>query len=114
MEQGRYREMQGSTAYQEQLRRQAIIEEFLRACRAARHATGIGPHSFGLRSTSTAPARPAPACVTRLGLAWPCTQQEVKRAFRSQAKTVHPDAGGSNEAFQALYKAYTEALALVR
>jgi len=114
MKHGSYRETRGIAAYQEQLRRQAIIEEFFRACSAARHTTGIGPHSFGQRSTSTAPARPAPACVTLLGLAWPCTQQDVKQAFRSQAKTVHPDAGGSNEAFQALYKAYQEALALVR
>jgi hypothetical protein len=114
MEQGRYRETRGSAVYQEQLRRQAIIEEFFRACRAARHATGIGLHSFGQPSTSTAQARPTPACVTLLGLAWPCTQQDVKQAFRSQAKTMHPDAGGSNEAFQTLYKAYQEALALVR
>jgi hypothetical protein len=106
--------MRGYAAYQEQLRRQAIIEEFFSACRAARQATGIGPHSFGPCATSTAPARPAPACVTRLGLPWPCTQQDVKQAFRSQAKTAHPDAGGSSEAFQALYKAYQEALALVR
>jgi hypothetical protein len=109
MKGGSYRETQGSAAYQEQLRRQAIIEEFFRACRVARHTTGIDLHSFGQRSTS-----PAPACVTLLGLAWPCTQQDVKQAFRVQAKTAHPDAGGSNEAFQALYKAYQEALALVR
>jgi hypothetical protein len=106
--------MRGGVTYREQLRRQAIIEEFFSACRAARQATGIDPHSFGQHSTSTSTARPAPACVTLLGLAWPCTQRDVKRAFRSQAKTVHPDAGGSNAAFQTLYKAYQEALALVR
>jgi curved DNA-binding protein CbpA len=74
----------------------------------------MDPHSFGQRSTGPSPLQPAPACVTLLGLAWPCTQQDVKQAFRSQAKTAHPDAGGSNEAFQTLYKAYQEALALVR
>jgi hypothetical protein len=114
MKHGSYWHTRGSAAYQEQLRRQAIIEEFFRACRAARYATGIDPHAFGQRSTSPSPTQSAPACVTLLGLAWPCTQQDVKQAFRSQAKTVHPDAGGSNEAFQALYKAYQEALTLVR
>ena len=40
---------------------------------------------------------------------------EVKlNAFRAQAKVMHPDSGGSSEAFQTLYQAYKDALALVK
>jgi len=106
---GSYWEPLGRAVAQEQLRRRAIIEEFFRACSAARRTTGLRSHASGQPSTS----RPAPACFTLLGLTWPCTEREVKQAFRLQAKTVHPDTGGSNEAFQALHQAYKEALALV-
>lgn len=102
---GSYWEPPGRAAAQEQLRRRAIIEEFFRACSAARRTTQP--------PTDASTLRPAPACFTLLGLTWPCTGREVKQAFRIQAKTVHPDTGGSNEAFQALHQAYKEALALV-
>jgi curved DNA-binding protein CbpA len=49
-----------------------------------------------------------------LGLAFPCTAPEIKHAFRAKAKVMHPDSGGSNEAFQRLYQAYQEALKLVQ
>lgn len=110
---GSYWESPKKATAQEQLQRRAIIEEFFRACNAARRTTGIGLHPSGQAPTGTSHARPIPACLTLLGLTWPCTGQEVKQAFRLQAKTAHPDAGGSNEAFQALHKAYQEALALV-
>ena len=110
---GSYWEPLGRTAAQEQLRRRAIIEVFFRACSAARRTTGVGSHSSNQPPTGASTLRPAPACFTLLGLTWPCTGQEVKQAFRLQAKMAHPDTGGSNEAFQALHKAYKEALALV-
>ena len=39
---------------------------------------------------------------------------EVKHAFRARAKVMHPDSGGSSEAFQTLYQVYKDALALVK
>ena len=53
------------------------------------------------------------ACFTTRGLTWPCTEADVKRAYRQQAHEVHPDKGGSTAAFQALQTAYKEAMDVV-
>lgn len=42
-----------------------------------------------------------------LGLGRAATFQEIQRAYRRKAKTAHPDAGGSVEAFSELSTAYT-------
>jgi hypothetical protein len=55
----------------------------------------------------------APACLRALGLTWPCTVDEVTRAYRTLAKVAHPDNGGSTADFQALHEAYETALAWV-
>jgi hypothetical protein len=41
-----------------------------------------------------------------LGLTPPCTTLEVRAAYHRLAREKHPDAGGSNEAFQELQEAY--------
>ena len=111
---GSFWEAREKTVAQEILQRRAIIEEFFRVCSAARRTTGTYVHFSGQHSTGATPSQPAPACFALLGLTWPCTGRDVKQAFRIKVKTVHPDTGGNNEAFQALHKAYREALALVQ
>jgi hypothetical protein len=54
-----------------------------------------------------------PDCARVLGLAWPCGEAEIRRAYRRQARELHPDAGGDAEAFKALQAAYEQALVLV-
>lgn len=54
-----------------------------------------------------------PACIQRLGLAWPCSEQAVKTAYRRLAKKTHPDSGGDHQAFSDLNAAFEEALSLV-
>jgi DnaJ domain len=54
-----------------------------------------------------------PACFRALGLAWPCTEEDIKHAYRTLARVAHPDAGGTDEAFQRLAEAYEEALKFV-
>jgi hypothetical protein len=54
-----------------------------------------------------------PPCIAALGLGWPCDLADVKAAFRRPSHEVHPDKGGSAEAFQRLRRTYEEALALV-
>ncbi|MEM6786793.1 MAG: hypothetical protein AAF715_04675 [Myxococcota bacterium] len=53
-----------------------------------------------------------PACYLTLGLSRPegCLLA-LRRAFRGRAQVVHPDRGGSHEAFLRLQAAYAEALA---
>jgi len=57
--------------------------------------------------TSAAP------CLTRLGLTPPCTRADVTMAYHRLARTLHPDVGGSHDAFVALRASYEAALRLV-
>jgi hypothetical protein len=60
----------------------------------------------------------SPAAVTdqelaQLGITtWPCSKAEVKDAYRRASKTMHPDAGGSEDAFVRLRVAYERLLAV--
>lgn len=53
-----------------------------------------------------------PACMRVLGLLPPYSVEDVKKAYREKAKSVHPDGGGDAEAFKALHEAYQHALDL--
>jgi hypothetical protein len=103
----------GRVIWEERKKRQAIIEEFFRAYDAARRANRVFMDTYVYGTTKADVSGLVPACIAHLGLPWPCTVQDVRQAFRAKVKTVHPDTGGSNEAFQALHSAYKEALALV-
>jgi hypothetical protein len=105
-------ERQRLQSFQEQQRRRAVIAEFFRAYDAARRTSP----AFATPPTSSPPtlSTQVPTCLRVLDLAFPCTASEVKHAFRARAKVMHPDSGGSNEAFHTLYQAYKEALELVQ
>ena len=51
-----------------------------------------------------------PSVWQRLGLPPHATIGDIKRAYRLRALEVHPDRGGSDEAFRALHEAYEAAL----
>ena len=53
-------------------------------------------------------------CIQMLNLSWPCTEAEVKRAYRRSVKSAHPDGGGSQDLFLELEEAYEQALQLCR
>lgn len=53
--------------------------------------------------------RTSPA-LAELGLAPGCSKDEIKRAYKRLAKKLHPDSGGSHEAFLKLDKAYRAAI----
>ncbi len=50
-----------------------------------------------------------PPCMVRLRLMPPYTLEDVKQAYRQEAKTAHPDAGGSQSAFNDLQTVYEQA-----
>jgi len=50
-----------------------------------------------------------PECMTVLGLLPPYTLDDVHKAYKARALTVHPDRGGSQAAFLALQEAYEQA-----
>ncbi|MHB9285745.1 J domain-containing protein [Halobacteriales archaeon Cl-PHB] len=54
---------------------------------------------------------PTVAAFRELGVPADATLREIKRAYRRRVKEVHPDQGGSEDAFRRLREAYTTATA---
>ena len=77
-------------------------------------AAGGAGREYSLRPEGTGAAAPpdVPDCFRVLQLTPPCTRGEIARAYRTLASRVHPDRGGSHEAFLALRRAYEQALRL--
>lgn len=48
-----------------------------------------------------------------LGLVWPCSEAEIRAAWKRAAFERHPDRGGTHADFVALQRAYEECLAVV-
>ncbi len=55
-----------------------------------------------------------PRAIAALGLRTPCSEAELKRAYRHRVKRLHPDRGGDQRLFLLLQANFEEALALVR
>lgn len=51
-------------------------------------------------------------CLQVLELSWPCTQEEVKTAYRRLVRSAHPDGGGDHDRFLRLQEAYEQAMQL--
>ena len=54
-----------------------------------------------------------PRSVAGLGLRMPCTEEELKRAYRRRVMQLHPDRGGDQRRFLLLQAHFEEALAIV-
>jgi len=60
-------------------------------------------------------AMPAvPPCLEAFGLQLPCTEEQLKTAYRELVKQSHPDRGGDRRQFLKLQRYFEESLALVR
>src|SRR5262245_16180400 len=57
--------------------------------------------------------RHTPRSIAALGLEAPCTQEDLKRAYRARVKRLHPDRGGDNRKFLALQSCFEEAMQLL-
>ncbi len=55
-----------------------------------------------------------PPCLRALGLEWPCTEEDVKTAYRRLAKELHPDHGGDIKRFLLLHEQLEQANHYVR
>jgi len=55
-----------------------------------------------------------PRCLKALGLQAPCTEDEVKQAYRHLAQELHPDRGGDIRRFRLLAQQFEQALHYVR
>jgi hypothetical protein len=68
------------------------------------------------RCAAPPPRGPSPeqrAALARLGLAWPCTAEEARAAYRRRSLQLHPDVGGSGAAFARLGADYRLVQSLV-
>ena len=54
-----------------------------------------------------------PRAIAALGLRLPCTEEDLKRAYRTQVQRLHPDHGGDQRRFLLLQSHFEEALAIV-
>jgi hypothetical protein len=55
-----------------------------------------------------------PHCLRTFGLKLPCTEEELRRAYRQLAKTLHPDRGGDLRRFKRLQEDFEESLGEIR
>jgi hypothetical protein len=54
-----------------------------------------------------------PRSIAALGLRFPCSEEDLKRAYRQRVKQLHPDHGGDQRRFLMLQSHFEEALAIV-
>ena len=91
-------------------------ERFRELARRCEVSPSPPPAPAGHRGTRSPPARrragPSPRLhwSVVLGTSLPCSADDVRSAFRAQALKVHPDRGGSEQAFVRLKAAYELAL----
>jgi hypothetical protein len=57
--------------------------------------------------------RDTPRCVAALGLRMPCSEEQVKAAYRAKVKLLHPDHGGDKRRFLWLQSQFEQALELL-
>ena len=84
------------------------IRAYLRALRGALiKVTNHFPRIPGWARLET------PPCLRALGLKLPCTQDDVKRAYRRKAEVMHPDRGGEKTKFLALQRHFEQAISFL-
>ena len=49
-----------------------------------------------------------------MGLAMPCTEEEVKQAYRRLAEELHPDRGGDTQRFLRLQQHFEQSIHFLR
>ena len=85
------------------------IHAYLRALRGA--LIRVKDHLPGLPAWAR---QETPGCLRSLGLDWPCTENDVKQAYRAMAETLHPDRGGDRRRFLLLQEQFEEAMRFLR
>ena len=55
-----------------------------------------------------------PRCVAAFGLRLPCSEEELKRAYLSKVKKLHPDRGGDRRRFMMLQGHFEAAQAVIQ
>ena len=84
------------------------VRAYLRSLRRALvQVTNYFPHLPAWARLET------PRCIAVFDLPWPCTEEQLRHAYRKKVKLSHPDRGGDPRRFLLLQEQFEEALALV-
>src|SRR5687767_3967740 len=84
------------------------IRAYLRSLRRALvKVTNYFPHLPAWARLET------PRCIAVFDLPWPCTLDQLRRAYRNKVKVLHPDRGGDPQSFLVLQEHFEQALVLV-
>ncbi len=54
-----------------------------------------------------------PRPIAAMGLRFPCTEEDLKRAYRQRVKLLHPDHGGDQKRFMVLQAQFEEAMSIL-
>ena len=89
-----------------------MVADFRAYLRALKGALVIVKYHFA--SIPNWARRETPACVKALGLRLPCSEEDVKEAYRQLAEQHHPDRGGDRKQFARLKSQYEEATRFIQ
>jgi len=88
-----------------------MVLDFRAYVRSLRRSLVLATQAF---SGIPAWARPfTPRAIAALGLRLPCTEEDLKRAYRQRVKLLHPDHGGDERRFLLLQAQFEEALDII-
>ena len=82
--------------------------------RALRRGLAVISRGFAFAEVPQWARHETPRAVAALGLQMPCSEDDLKRAYRDRVKRLHPDLGGDQRLFRLLQANFEEALSLVR
>ena len=85
------------------------IRAYLRALRGA-----LVKVAYHFQNVPTWARYETPHCLRALGLMLPCTEQEVREAYRSFAEKLHPDRGGDRKQFMQLQRDFEASMRFLR
>ena len=85
-----------------------MVVDFRAYLRSLRRALVVVSHRF--RDIPEWARMHTPACIAVFGLRLPCTDEDVKQAYRQKVKELHPDRGGDARKFHLLHKQFEEAM----
>ena len=82
--------------------------------RALRGALVVVRNRFRNVGTPEWIKKETPPSILALGLQWPCSEEEIRTAYRKLAEKNHPDLGGNRQRFLYLQQHFESAIQFVR
>lgn len=85
-----------------------MVLDFRAYLRSLKRGLIVAAHAF--RGIPSWAREQTPRSIAALGLRLPCTEADLKQAYRQRVKLLHPDHGGDQQRFLRLQADFEEAL----